>query len=157
MAAVFPAIPVRRPVAREGVRDLVAHHDGEAGLVLRERQDAGVHRDLPAGQGKRVRRLVLDQRELPLIVGPIRRGRDALADAADHVDRGLVLTQLRRRERLLVGRRAQAQLLARRDQYDLLPPRERHGLAGRGQQRERAAGGEHPTVEVRHDRFPPGC
>jgi len=60
-----------RPVMCERVRGLVAEHHREARLVLRQRQDAAVHGDLPAGQAPGVHGLgVVDQRDLPLVPYP---------------------------------------------------------------------------------------
>src|SRR6267142_2764218 len=56
------------PVARDRVRDLMAEDSGQPGVVASDRQDPRVHRDLAARQAERVRLLVLEDAELPLVV-----------------------------------------------------------------------------------------
>ena len=77
-------------VAQQGVGDLVTHDHGEAVIILRHRNDAGVHRDLAARQAEGVDLVGLDHADLPLVGAPIgiRRGSGGI---------GKVFFDLRRR------------------------------------------------------------
>lgn len=73
-------------VARYRMRDLVAHHHGQAVRVRRDREDAGVDGHLASRQAEGVRLVRGDEVELPLEAGIFRDGGEPLADLAHHVD-----------------------------------------------------------------------
>ena len=62
-----------RRVPRGDVRDLMAQHAGQLRLVVEIRQDAARDVDEAAGQRKRVDRRVIDDRERPRQVRPVRQ------------------------------------------------------------------------------------
>ena len=55
-----------RTVAQQRVRDFVAHHDRHRVVVLRDRDQARVHRHLPARQAERVDLVGLQQVDVPI-------------------------------------------------------------------------------------------
>ena len=59
------------PVLQRRVRDFVPHHGGQPGVILRDRQDAGIDADFSAGQAEGVRLLALEDHELPLRAGQV--------------------------------------------------------------------------------------
>ncbi len=68
-------------VARDRVRNFVRKDDGQAGIVACDRQDPRVNGDLASRQAKGVGALgFIEQRELPLEPGLVRRVGDAAAD-----------------------------------------------------------------------------
>ena len=70
-------------MVRDRMADFMAKDRGQAGLILCDRQDAGVNADLAAGQTKRVGLLALEHHELPSRVGQRRDRGDAPADLPD--------------------------------------------------------------------------
>src|SRR6266850_6775829 len=68
-------------VTRDRVRDLVTDDRREPRVVTRDRQDAAVDHDLAAREAKRIDLLVLEDLELPLVVGASGRGGDSSSDA----------------------------------------------------------------------------
>ena len=63
-----------RAVLGHRVRNFVADNCGQPGLVLRDRQNAGINADLAAGQAERVRLLALEHDEFPLRVRHVLAG-----------------------------------------------------------------------------------
>ena len=116
---------------RDRVRDFVTEHRGEPGVVARHRQDPGVDGDLAAGQRERVHLLVLDDVELPLVVGASGRIGDAPADARHRrVQRG-IFRDRRFLDDLLVGVEPHRELGALGKQDELAAAGDGNGLASK--------------------------
>src|SRR5256712_5487341 len=122
-----------RPVMCERVRGLVAEHHREARLVLRQRQDAAVHGDLPAGQAPGIHGLgVVDQRDLrlvPRVEACLGGVRDPFRHTLDHRIGYLVAARLSLGELLRI--RLLAKLVHRSvaDEIELFTARNRRGGA----------------------------
>ena len=70
-------------MARVDMTDLVAEHGRQLRFVAQERHDAAREIDVAAGQRERVHRRLVDDRERPRQVRPVRRLRQPVADTAD--------------------------------------------------------------------------
>src|SRR6266850_1732214 len=114
-------------VTRDRVRDLVTDDRREPRVVTRDRQDAAVDHDLAAREAKRIDLLVLEDLELPLVVGASGRGGDSSSDAR-HLrierwvgrDLGLADGGSKRRDSQLL-------LVALRHDHELVASRPRDG------------------------------
>ena len=117
-------------VTGDDVPDLVTENDGEPGRGLRDRQDARVDGNLPAGEREGVLLLrVIDHRELPVEVWTVHHPRDPLPDGLDRLHDRAAPLEATLGEDLLVGLRSELGLLLGRDQDQLRAPRVRGGRA----------------------------
>ena len=110
---------------------LVPHHRGQLCIVLGHLEEAAVDADLAARQGEGIRRVVLNDVELPLVAGILGHGRDSIADRAHASDQILVGRKFAVLEDLLIGVDAHLVRLVVRQQDELVASGDRCGLTSR--------------------------
>src|SRR2546430_10244694 len=117
-------------VAGDGVGDLVAQDGGESRVVAGDRQKARVHGHLASRQTEGIHLLVLDQTELPLVVGAAGRWGDPPTDAPHLLGGHRICGELGLLEDLPVRVEPHLNFLTLREEQELMAARAGHGGAG---------------------------